>query len=291
MAAGRDLPLLFKILGSVVAPTTLLTALMLYFGWLHAYWFFHYFGVNFTALDLTPQDFLIRSADGLFVPLTALAAVVLMAMWGYRLGRGRLPVRARLAIRRALPILSAVAGIVLVCVGLTAVVDPVPFESLLAVPGLSLAIGVLLLASAARMSPAPQAPGPVALAEWAALFVLVSVGLFWAVGDYAGAVGTGRGHDVEASLPTLPDVVVYSAESLSLQVAGVRETPCQNPAAAYRFRYDGLKLVLQSGSQYFFLPANWTPVDGAALLVPRSDALRLEFLPAGTGTSAQRTGC
>ena len=123
------------------------------------------------------------------------------------------------------------------------------------------------------------------------VFMLVSVGLFWAVGDYAGAVGTGRGHDVETSLPTLADVVVYSAESLNLRVAGVGEMPCQNPAAAYRFRYDGLKLVLQSGNQYLFLPANWTPADGAALLVPRSDALRLEFLPPGMGTAAQRTGC
>ena len=58
------------------------------------------------------------------------------------------------------------------------------------------------------------------------VWMLVSVGLFWAVGDYAGAVGTGRGHDVEASLPTLADVVVYSAESLNLRVAGVGEMQC-----------------------------------------------------------------
>lgn len=42
----------------------------------------------------------------------------------------------------------------------------------------------------------------------------------------------------------------------------------------------GLKLVLQSGGQYFFLPAGWTTAGGAALVLPRTDALRLEFTDA-----------
>src|SRR4029077_18370841 len=43
-------PQLVKILGAIVAPTTLLTALLYYFGWSHAYWFCDYFGVNSTVL-------------------------------------------------------------------------------------------------------------------------------------------------------------------------------------------------------------------------------------------------
>jgi hypothetical protein len=52
-------------------------------------------------------------------------------------------------------------------------------------------------------------------------------------------------------------------------------------SCSYRYRYDGLKLVLQSGGQYFFLPAGWTTADGAALVLPRTDSLRLEFTAAG----------
>ena len=81
-------------------------------------------------------------------------------------------------------------------------------------------------------------------------------------------------------------VVVYSEKILSLQVAGVREVPCKNPDAAYRFRYEGLKLIPQSGNQYLFLPANWTPADSATIVLSRSDALRLEFSPAGQIRSA-----
>jgi Zn-dependent protease with chaperone function len=45
-----------RIVGSIVAPTTLLTALLFYFGWSFAYWFFAYFGVDSTVLGLTTQD-------------------------------------------------------------------------------------------------------------------------------------------------------------------------------------------------------------------------------------------
>lgn len=57
--------------------------------------------------------------------------------------------------------------------------------------------------------------------------------------------------------------------------------PCKNSDAAYRFRYEGLKLIPQSGNQYLFLPASWAPTNGAAIVLPRSETLRLEFSPAG----------
>jgi hypothetical protein len=74
-----------------------------------------------------------------------------------------------------------------------------------------------------------------------------------------------------------PTVVLFSAQSLSLTAPGVTEVACANHDAAYRFRYDGLKLVLRSGDQYVFLPAAWTPAGGAAIVIPRSPSVRLEF--------------
>ena len=65
-----------------------------------------------------------------------------------------------------------------------------------------------------------------------------------------------------AELPIYPSAVIYSERSLNLRAPGVREVRCQDQEAAYRFRYDGLKLVLQSGDQYLFLPEAWTPRDG-----------------------------
>jgi hypothetical protein len=127
--------------------------------------------------------------------------------------------------------------------------------------------------------------------EWAGIFLLVGLSLFWAANDYSTAVGTSRARQFVAELPSYPSTVVYSERSLNLQAPGVREVRCKDPEAAYRFRYDGLKLVLQSGNQYLFLPTAWTPADGVAILMPRSDSLRLEFIPATTahGPAARPT--
>ena len=53
-----DISLVGRLLGKVIAPVTLLTALLFYFGWSFAYWFFDYLGVHSTLLSLTSQDFL-----------------------------------------------------------------------------------------------------------------------------------------------------------------------------------------------------------------------------------------
>ena len=67
---------------------------------------------------------------------------------------------------------------------------------------------------------------------------------------------------------------------------------CRTSAVdGYRFRYDGLKLILESGDQYVFLPAKWSPTDGVAVLLPRNDSVRLEFFPSSAVATAQRLTC
>lgn len=295
------LPKVFKIIGSVVAPTTLLTALLFYFGRLHITGFFQYFGVNFTALDLTTQDYLIRSADGLFVPVAVAAAVALLLVWLHRLLLRRAVQRNQTRLPRAVAFVYVGVGLLLGGTAVIGVLDPAVFGAVPELPGLALAIGVLCLSYASRLlrawgswaSPAPLAgsPGAIAVVEWALVFVLVSVGLFWTVGNYALAVGTGRGHDIEASLATWPDAVLLSEQRLGLVAAGVTELQCADADAAYAFRYDGLKLVMQSGDQYFFLPATWSRGAGAAILIPRSDAVRLEFTLADADVPSPGATC
>ncbi len=295
------LPQLTRILGTVVAPTTLLTSLLFYFGWSHAYYFFDYFGVNSTLLGLTTRDYVQRSLDGLFVPMTVVACAGLLALWGHALLRTRLATGSRPHVLRIVVPAMAVVGLVLAAGGLWSVFTPTLLNQHLVAAPLSLGFGVLLLVYAVHLwrwltaakEQAGRAIGPqwVAVAEWAAVFVLVGLSLFWAANDYSAAVGRSRARQEVAELPTYPSAVVYSERSLSLHAPGVRETRCHDPNAAYRFRYDGLKLVLQSGDQYLFLPQGWSPSNGVAILMPRSDSLRLEFIPAGASGTIQRPAC
>lgn len=286
---SESLPRALQALGTVVAPATLLTALLLYFGRMHAFGFFDHLGVSYTAMDLTPADYLVRSADGMIPPLALTGTAVLLVLWGRQLVRPRLSERARVRSRRVLvPLLAAVG----VGAGVLAVADTAGAELFVQVPelrGLSLCAAVLALLAAARLARGTRpVPATAAVTEWGVSFVLLGVGLFWAVGAYASGVGAGRGVQFEQSLPWLADTTVYSERSLGLTGPGVTVTPCAGPDAGYRFRYDGLKLVVQSGSQFLLLPAGWTSTDGSAVLLPRGGGYRLEFTAA---EAARSTGC
>lgn len=275
-----------EVAGLVVAPATLLTALMYFFGLLHAYWFFSRFGVDYTVMGLTTQDYLVRSADGLFVPLTSVAAVGLALLWTSCCVPEGVVVRTRRATRRIAVPTAVLIGMALLGIAAAGITDPALFTGTFGIPGLSLTAGVLLLTATTRgRRRARPSPTAVLVAEWLAIFLLVSVGLFWATTDYSASVGTRRAEQLIAALPAWPDAVLYAEKSLNVSLHGVREQRCHDPDGAYTVRYDGLKLVLESGGQLFFLPAAWTDGAGSALVLPHTDALRLEFTAPGRSAS------
>lgn len=82
-------------------------------------------------------------------------------------------------------------------------------------------------------------------------------------------------------------MLFYTANgSLSFPAVSARETKCLPSDGAYRYRYDGLKLVFASGTQYLFLPSGWPGSGGIAFVVPRTNSLRLEFIAPGLAQDA-----
>jgi hypothetical protein len=375
-STAHGLPQVTKFLGSVVAPTTLLTALLFYFGWLHAYWFFRSLGVHSTVLDLSTRDYVQRSVDSLFVPIVVMAAVAVPALWGHarlhRRVRDEPPphwLPALLAGLGTLGLVLTVSGLwrsvsagkqlviltgvlarvarletiitVVGLVGLAVAATSVVYQTLpayrqrtlgqqrhiaaaatagaaaaagslavryaawAALPAgdsrrspagataMGLAIGVGLLVYVVHMHRAATAgrDGTVlpslwtAVAEWAVVFSLVAVSLFWAAGDYSAAVGRERAAQLIRQLNDYPEAVIFSERSLSLTAPGVTQSLCDDAGSAYKVRYDGLRLIWQSGGQYLLLTPEWNSRTGSALLLPRSDTIRLEFLRPGVNIS------
>lgn len=285
---------LLKLAGSVVAPTTFVTALLIYFGWSHAYWFFYYFGVNSTLLDLTTQDYLMRSVDGLFIPIMFLACIGIVGIWVHRLLQRWVPAHLLNTAHRILAEHRGTIGFALATIGLWGVMANTPFEVNVAVSPTCLGLGAILLTHGSRtgrsVHPAASAPTWVTMWAWAGMFVLAGLSLFWVANDYSADVGTSRARQLEQELNNEPSVSIYSAQRLALDARGVREAVCEHSDAAYRFRYDGLKLVMQAGDQYLFLPEEWTPRDGTAILMPRDDKIRLEF-SAPSADGQRRLAC
>ncbi|MFC3455282.1 hypothetical protein [Amycolatopsis speibonae] len=278
-----------RLVGAALANTTLLTALLYYFGLVETQTYFGYFRVHYTLLGQTPDEIFGRGVDGVLLPLTGAAGAILLFLVLTRFLKIRL---GEVPWTRLLRICSPVAGglgLVLLVSTTAIALDPEPFRDYPGVPGLGFAIGVLMtLFSWRHWTSRRTGSARASLAELVTGYVLVSIGLFWAVGDYSGAVGTTRGFEAAGVIPTRPAATLYSAESLNLTANGVLEVKCADPEAAYKYRYTGLKLLLQSGGQYVFLPANWRISTGVAFVIPKTEKQRLEF---GPSRSVPPPGC
>lgn len=74
-------------------------------------------------------------------------------------------------------------------------------------------------------------------------------------------------------------MTLYSERPLHLGGTGVTETPLAGEDAAYRYRYDGLRLLIRSGGNFFMLPTQWTRQDGVAIVLRDDPSVRLELRP------------
>lgn len=286
---GR-LPSATHLLRDIVAPTTLVTGLMFFFGWGHAYWFFHYFGVDSSSLGLSRSDYLMRSIDGLFLPVAALAVLALAVAWGRLLGERLLPASVRRSPGEWAPRAAAVLGVLLVLNGISALFVATIFNHRLAVAPLSLALGIALLFWLMHRT-GTAGPGWLIVTEWLAVFVLVGLALFWAAFDYSAAVGRSRAAQFVDELPSSPETIVYSESRLNLNAPGVDEVRCAgDPELAYGFRYDGLTLLWRTGDEIVLLPRSWTRSDGVAVVIARDAGVRLEFRR-GDATTPVPTSC
>lgn len=275
------------VLGQFVAPTTLLTAVLFYFGWNHTYRFFEYFGVNSTSLHPSIREYLMRSVDALFVPLIVAGVVGMALMWGYialpeSVRRGRHP--------RWHTITMTVVAVALVFNGVSRIYVVTPLNSGLCVAPLSIIVGVGVLGYVVvvrrrrlrELHPdTPPRTEAATFMEWATIFVLVGITLFWIATDYSVAVGQTRARETAAEIPSRPRVVVYSEKDLHLSTSDVRVVECRSPdpaaGSAYRFRYDGLVLLTQIGDQYVLLPTTWQYRHGAAIVLPTSSPGNIRF--------------
>jgi hypothetical protein len=276
-----------EVVGLVIAPATLVTALAFYFGWVLTNSSASYFGLDASALGFSIQDYLLRSADALFVPLGAsgLIALGVVSLHAHAMRRLTDPgprARLRLAART-----SAVIGGVLLALGIVAVFEPLSFSPYYLFPPASPGIGIALLAyslyllSCVRAIEHPRsAPAlhtrnrPIVFALVALLIVLSS---FWTASTYAQALGRGRSAQQAATLSKRPHVTVLAPKRLYIQAEGVVEHRLTGDDGAYRYRYSGLRLLIRSGGKYFLLPDRWTHASGAAIVLGDSPAYRFEF--------------
>ncbi|WP_194408723.1 hypothetical protein [Microbacterium cremeum] len=272
---------LVRTLLAVLANVGVLTALLVYFGWVRADRMATLVGLDEAILGMTVDDYVRRSVRSVFLlPIFAavagLAWVGLDQSWRRRRVRAGVDDPAVVFVARWLWAAAALvfaAGLALWLAGyaLTFTLGP-----LVCVAGLLLFLYALSLRS--RL---PGAVGFAPLTEGVlrgSIALLAAVGLFWSATNFATVEGTELARDFEAHVATRPGVEIDSAAPLDIVAPGV-ETSCFGSGADRRYHYRGLRLLESTGGNYFLTSEDWSPEYGVVLMLPTdAEGTRFTFV-------------
>ncbi len=280
---GRSLERWIGLATSVLAPTTVVTALLFYFGYVATAAEFGYFGITLGTVGFSTQELALRSIAALYVPLGGLFLGVLAVTWTHQRVRQRLGDRRGRPMLRRLAVGLLVAGALAAGRGVVGVLVPeVARREGVAVTPLGLAVGVTFLAYGRYLlqqtAPSAGAPGPGAARGYAIAAAIVVLALFWATSSFAGAYGHGVARVAAARLADRPGVVLDTRERLYMRYPGVEESMLP-PAKGqtFHYRYRGLRLLVEADGRMFLLPEQWRRGTGATLVVPVDDSVRVQF--------------
>jgi hypothetical protein len=261
-----DIADLLKYIGS---PLAIGTALLFYFGWVRSNEQAELLGADISVFEMSPDDFVLRSVNVVFI---ALLALLLLGLLFLRL-RPSLERNAEPASRILLFswVLVPVGFVILVLNQFVGTLL-LPIFVLLAVGGV--AYGVRLR----RLS---RGEGPPPLVQDLLVGALLLVVAFWSTERAARAVGDALTHQYQQSLASQPSLALYSEGQLHITSPGVTETRLEGDESRYAYRYDGLYLLQRSGDKYFLVTNVWENGEWAGRLVvlPDDDTIRLEFPP------------
>jgi hypothetical protein len=292
---------------ALLANVTVVTALLVYFGWRRAETQADRLGIDESVLRMTTREYVLRSVGPVLVLLVGVAVCGLAWMALERRLTPLLCPAPDAGIDPAAPV-SRLVRLAVPALGLGWLVLPGlvyllgfvwPATAFVLFPA-SIAAGVLLWAYACQVrrdrdrsnddsrtddshSGGGAKEGP---SRFALIFVglLVLVCLFWTASNYAEVLGHRLADDFVHKVDHLPGVVVLSEQRLFLDGPGVDEDSLAGPDndGALRYRYEGLRLLENTGGRYFLVSDGWTPTDGVVfVLKDDDDTIRLDFVREG----------
>ena len=262
------------LLAGLASQAAVLTAVLVYFGWVRTNATYGYFGVDVSALSFSVPDYVLRSVDAAFPMLVVIGLIATCAMVGHEQLRPKLDKDPDL-VRRVVT-WAGWGGVALVLAGLLlALALTGPNGSDIWGP-VVLMVGFAATAYAFGLRNSRTPNG--GTAYLAAVLGMTLVAFLWTVTAYAGYIGVQKADQVTAELATQADVTVYSTDSLPISGPGITTSQIQVPQSEYHFRYGGLRLLVSSGGQYFLLPSRWRQGDGPVIALPVTDpGILVEF--------------
>jgi hypothetical protein len=277
-----------SVLTTLGPPLTIVTALMIYFGWARSAKQAQYMGLDVSLFGFSTQDYVLLSISTLYIPLLAVAALTLgWLVLHHRVSRA-LDQSATRRARLRIAGWAALAAGLLTAAGAVATVTLDQDRAPLVIP-LALAAGTAAAAYGAWLTRAASdhrtiEPGPLAWQHALRTLLiggLITLALFWELSNYAGVVGRGYALQIADSVPSLPRATAFSATPLGIQAPGVIEDTLNvgqsSGKDAVRYQTTGLRFLIRSGGHIFLLHDGWTPQDGTVIVLPDNDQVHWQF--------------
>ncbi|UXA04996.1 hypothetical protein KXD96_18690 [Mycobacterium sp. SMC-2] len=279
---SRTLPKWIGVVGLFIAPTTIITSLCYFYGYVATRTYFSYFGIDTDAIGFTTSDYVVKSLPALYVPLVVGLFTWVMMLWAADYLRRLLESERRPRSLRRLAWVALVVGAICVARAIVGLTKPdwAPIQ-VDAVTPLALGVGAALLVVGLWLlagTRAPDAPRPFAAAERGSFVVAagaIVVALFWVADIFA----TFRGHDLatntNAGLWSRENVVVLDVEAkqdlpllLGNQIKVSWAPLGSDPSAKSTFlRYECFRSLAVHNDRWVLVPARWAPAAGFAVIV------------------------
>jgi hypothetical protein len=284
---SNALKTILQSLALLFAPGTLIVALAFYFGWVQTHALYAYFGIDADVLGLSTPQYVLRSADVLWPTLAGLTLLVLLALAGHSWLLQHLQRSPRTRRFSAVIWVSFTLGALLFTLGFVFWAPSwqgYPLAPLCFALSFS-AIGYSRLLRGHRRAlrgghKGEDSPSLVERSISWGLLVLITLSVFWAVAGFATDLGTGRAQALEASqFNTTPDVILYSTSRIKIDAHSVSETDLGSAYAPYRYRYSGLKLLVEANGKLLLIPFDWSTSNAFTLVLPQNNSIRLAFTP------------
>ncbi|MEU6137238.1 hypothetical protein [Nocardioides sp. NPDC047086] len=255
---------------SFVAPVTVISAVLFYFGYVAARAQYDYFGLDVDVIGLSTRAYVMRSPQPLLTPMLVLTfggvAVVAFHHW----------VRRHATKSWFGRVVTAVlgTGLVLLAAGTLLLAG---FSFVGGWAYYSLVAPVLLGGGAALVAYALRLRGPLE-PRIVLLWVGVAACVVWATATTAQWTGRGLAMEQARNLRSLPSVVLDTRERLYIPAsAGVEEAARPDTGEdGYRYRYWRLRLLIQGDDRMFLVPETWSP-GGTTILVRLDDDVQVQF--------------
>jgi len=275
---------------AVVAPLTVVTALLFYVGWVRTRAFFDYFGVRPALVGYAPQDYVLHSAEVSFgaVLLLAFAGLVLVGL--DRLVAVRIERVSGRLLGKWLRWGLAGLGASLVLIGLGAAATDAAIAVVPPIAGAGLvALGAVLFLRFGTEIPSRQGllrPGTTGLSA-----VVLALACFWAATIYARDLGVGAAMAIDRDARRLPVVTVYSSEPLDLPGTNVTATRVFGENQRWNYRYTGAVLLTYSNERWFLIPEPASEDYRSSVVVLRdSESFHVETAVPHQGEAQSRFG-